>query len=173
MPSPGKQDGTQARTEEDEVTPGGADAEAQGGNAAGDRATAVKDSARKATQTAKDSAAKAAARTKATTGKAAKAAKESATKAAGTVRAARAAKDGRVEDARAIATDADLEEGVATMAIAEVDALQYQVEVNKRGLSVSALTTTLNQRWENGWRLAHILEQRGNTVLVFEKRSPA
>ena len=43
--------------------------------------------------------------------------------------------------------------------------------VNKRGLSVAALTKTLNERWENGWQLAHAFEQRGNTVLVFAKRS--
>ncbi len=136
------------------------------------KAMALRDSARKATQTAKESAAKAAGRTKATTGKAAKAARESATKAAGTVRAARAAREGRVQDARSIATEAELGEGAATKAIAEVEGMHYLVEVNKRGLSVSALTTTLNERWENGWRLAHMLEQRGNTVMVFEKRSP-
>jgi|GEM_PF-3660067 len=34
-----------------------------------------------------------------------------------------------------------------------------------------ALTKVLNQRWDTGWRLAHLIEQRGNTVLVFEKRS--
>ena len=136
------------------------------------KAKAVKDSARKATQTAKESATKAAGRTKATTAKAAKAAKESAAKAAGTVRATKAARDARVQDARAIAAEADLDEGAATKAIAELEAMHYLVEVNKRGLSVSSLTTTLNERWENGWRLAHIIEQRGNTVLVFEKRSP-
>ena len=132
------------------------------------KATALTDSARKATQTAKESAGK----TKATTGKAAKAAKESAAKAAARVRAAKAAREARVQDARAIAAEADLDEGAATKAIAELEAMHYLVEVNKRGLSVSALTTTLNERWENGWRLAHMLEQRGNTVLVFEKRSP-
>ena len=132
------------------------------------KATALTDSARKATQTAKESAGK----TKATTGKAAKAAKESAAKAAARVRAAKAAREARVQDARAIAAEADLDEGAATKANAELEAMHYLVEVNKRGLSVSALTTTLNERRENGWRLAHILEQRGNTVLVFEKRSP-
>ena len=137
-----------------------------------EKAKAVKDSARKATRTAKESATKAAGRTRATTGKAAKAAKESAARAAGTVRATKAARDGRVQDARAIAAEADLDEGAATKAITELEAMHYLVEVNKRGLSVSALTTTLNERWDNGWRLAHIVEQRGNTVLVFEKRSP-
>ena len=131
-------------------------------------AIAATDAEPKAARTARDSAAKAAMRTKATTGKAAKAAKDSATKAAATVRAARAAREGRVKEARAIATEADVD----PKSIAELENLHYQVEVNKRGLSVSSLTTTLNQRWDNGWRLAHLLEQRRNTVLVFEKRSP-
>lgn len=158
------------------MTPAERDADAAGTNVVAEKAAAVKDSARKATRAAKGSAGKAATKTKATTGKAAKTAaktaKDSVAKASGTVRAVKAAKGGLVEDARAIATEADLGEGLAVEAIAEADALHYQVEVNKRGLSVNALTTTLNQRWDNGWRLAHILEQRGNTVLVFEKRAP-
>ena len=144
---------------------GGQESDADG------KATALRGSARKATQTAKEGAAKAAGKTKANTGKATKASKDSAAKAAATARAAKAAREARVQDARAIANEADLDEGAATKAIAELEAMHYLVEVNKRGLSVSALTTTLNERWENGWRLAHMLEQRGNTVLVFEKRS--
>jgi hypothetical protein len=90
-------------------------------------------------------------------------------KAVGGARAARAAKAGMVEDARQIADEAGAESAAAD-AIAEAEAMHYHVEVNKRGLSVTALTKTLNERWANGWRLAHVLEQRGNTVLVFEKR---
>ncbi len=150
-----------------EAPPPGPDQDAQQSDPEGEPMAAT-DAAPKAARTAKDSASRAAMRTKATTGKAAKAAKDSATKAAATVRAARAAREGRVKEARAIATEADLDD----KAIAELENLHYQVEVNKRGLSVSSLTATLNQRWDNGWRLAHMLEQRGNTVLVFEKRSP-
>lgn len=106
-----------------------------------------------------------------TAGKAATTAKRSARKATGTAKATKAAKAGRVVDARKAAAQAGLGDGVATDAIAKAEALHYDVEVNKRGLSVKALTRTLNDRWDNGWRLAHVLEQRGNTVLVFEKRS--
>ncbi len=95
---------------------------------------------------------------------------DTARKAVAGARATRAAKAGRVEDARQIAAEADAE-GVAADAIAEVEAMHYQVEVNKRGLSVTALTKTLNERWQHSWHLAHVHEQRGNTVLVFEKRS--
>ena len=150
-----------------EAPPPGPDQNAQRSDPEAE-AIAATDAEPKAARTARDSAAKAALRTKATTGKAAKAAKDSAAKAAATVRAAKAAREGRIKEARAIATEADLDD----KAIAELENLHYQVEVNKRGLSVSSLTTTLNQRWDNGWRLAHVLEQRGNTVLVFEKRSP-
>ena len=101
---------------------------------------------------------------------AAKAVEKPVRKAAGTVRAARAARSGMVEEARSIAAEADLGDGPAGRAIAAAESMHYQVEVNKRGLSVTALTRTLNERWENGWRLAHLIEQRGNTVLVFERR---
>ena len=133
---------------------------------------AVQKSARRATQTVKKSARKGASSAQAATGKATKKTKESATKTAATVRATRAARAGRVEDAHKIAAQAELGEGMAAKAITDAEALHYDVEVNKRGLSVSALTGALNDRWANGWRLAHILEQRGNMVLVFEKRSP-
>ena len=132
---------------------------------------AVQKSAGKATQTVKKSARKGASSAKAATGRATKKTKESAAKATATVRATRAARAGRVEDAHEIAAQADLDEGMAAKAITDAEALHYDVEVNKRGLSVSALAEALNDRWANGWRLAHILEQRGNTVLVFEKRS--
>ncbi len=132
---------------------------------------AAGDAARRTTSTVKQSGRKATGTAKAATEKTARSTKKTVTKAAATAKATKAAREGRVEDARDVAVDADLSEGMAAKAIAEVDALHYQVEVNKRGLSVNALTNVLNQRWENGWRLAHLLEQRGNTVLVFEKRS--
>ena len=132
---------------------------------------AAGDAARKTTKTVEKSGRKAATTARSGATKTARSTKKSVERAAATAKATKAAKAGRVEDARDVAADADLGEGLAAKAIAEADALHYQVEVNKRALSVNALTTVLNQRWENGWRLAHMLEQRGNTVLVFEKRS--
>lgn len=43
------------------------------------------------------------------------------------------------------------------------------VVVNKRAVSVKR--TTRHERWDNGWRVAHGFEQRGNTVLAFRERS--
>ena len=140
--------------------------------AASQAASTVKKSARKASGAVKKSARKAAASVQDSTERAATTTKGKARKAAATVRATRAARAGLVEDARQIADEADLdEEGAAAHAIEKVEAKHYDVVVNKRSLSVTALTTTLNERWENGWSLAHVFEQRGNTVLVFEKRS--
>lgn len=132
---------------------------------------AVGDTARKAAETAKSSTRRATTTAKSTAERAKRTTKTSVRKAVATTKATRAARDGRVEEAKDIAAEGELGQGVADRAIAEVEALHYQVEVNKRGLSVTALTKTLNDRWENGWRLAHMLEQRGNTVLVFEKRT--
>ena len=132
---------------------------------------AADDGARQTAETAKASTRKATKVARSTADKVTKTAKETTRKAAATAKATRAARSGRVVKAKHIATEADLEEGVATRAIEGADDLHYQVEVNKRGMSVKGLTKTLNERWDNGWRLAHVLEQRGNTVLVFEKRS--
>jgi hypothetical protein len=166
------------------------------GDLVGKASGAVRKSARKATKSAKESANKSATstvkRTARTARKAAATAREAAQEASttvadsaeeagtavadkarqavATVKATRKARAGLVDDARRIADDADLDEGMATKAIERAEALHYDVVVNKRGLSVTALTTTLNERWDNGWRLAHVFEQRGNTVLVFEKR---
>ena len=46
----------------------------------------------------------------------------------------------------------------------------YDAEVNKGSLSVTVLAALLNKRWSDGWRLDHVFEQHGNTVLIFERR---
>lgn len=45
----------------------------------------------------------------------------------------------------------------------------YEAEVNRGDLSVGALTKALNKRHDDGWKLAHIFEQAGNTVMVWER----
>lgn len=46
----------------------------------------------------------------------------------------------------------------------------YDCEVNRGDLSMHWLKDTLNDRWADGWRLVQLVEQGGNTVLVFERR---
>jgi hypothetical protein len=47
----------------------------------------------------------------------------------------------------------------------------YEVEVNKGSLNVSGFERQMNGRWDSGWRLSHIFEQSGNTVVVWERRA--
>ena len=131
---------------------------------------AVAETTRRAAATATSTTRKAGTTAGTAASKARTSTKGPAKKAAASAKATRAARAGRVETAKEIAADADLGDGLAERAIEAADELHYQVEVNKRKLSVTALTNTLNDRWRNGWRLAHVLEQRGNTVMVFEKR---
>ena len=45
----------------------------------------------------------------------------------------------------------------------------YEAEVNRGDLNMRSFSDTLNDRWRDGWRLAHIFEQGGNTVMVWER----
>ncbi len=47
----------------------------------------------------------------------------------------------------------------------------YDCEVNQGDLSMHWLRDTLNDRWNDGYRLSTVFEQAGNTIVVFEKRS--
>jgi hypothetical protein len=47
----------------------------------------------------------------------------------------------------------------------------YDVTVNKADLSVRQFADECNNRWADGWRLAHAFEKDGNTVTVWERRS--
>jgi hypothetical protein len=46
----------------------------------------------------------------------------------------------------------------------------YDCEVNRGELSMMWLKDTLNDRWSDGWKLAQVFEQAGNTVIVWERR---
>lgn len=45
----------------------------------------------------------------------------------------------------------------------------YEAEVNRGDLDVGSLSKKLNKRYDEGWKLAHIFEQAGNTVMVWER----
>lgn len=50
------------------------------------------------------------------------------------------------------------------------DGPRYDAVVNKKSINMAVLTSQLNQRWKQGWRLAHVYEQAGNSVMIFERR---
>lgn len=45
----------------------------------------------------------------------------------------------------------------------------YEAEVNRGDINMRALTDKLNDRYADGWRLAHMAEQGGNTIIVWER----
>ncbi len=46
---------------------------------------------------------------------------------------------------------------------------EYHTEVNKGSINMRSFANDLNQRGAEGWRLAHVFEQGGNTITVFER----
>lgn len=44
----------------------------------------------------------------------------------------------------------------------------YSTEVNKGSINMTAWQGKLNQMYQAGYKLAHVLEQDGNTVQVYE-----
>lgn len=45
----------------------------------------------------------------------------------------------------------------------------YEAEVNKGSINMGAFTNSLNARHANGYRPLHVLEQDGNTMVVWER----
>lgn len=47
----------------------------------------------------------------------------------------------------------------------------YDADVNKGSINMGRFTDSLNDRWEDGWKLSHIYEQDGNTIIIWEQRA--
>lgn len=47
----------------------------------------------------------------------------------------------------------------------------YDASVNKGDLNMRAFADEMNDRWEKGWKVAHVFEKGENTVVVWERRS--
>lgn len=47
----------------------------------------------------------------------------------------------------------------------------YEATVNKGDINMRSLSDELNDRYEAGWRLAHVVEQGGNTLFIWERVS--
>lgn len=46
---------------------------------------------------------------------------------------------------------------------------QYDCDVNRGDVNMRALADTLNDRFADGWKLAHMVEQNGNVIMVYER----
>ena len=46
----------------------------------------------------------------------------------------------------------------------------YKCTVNRGAINMENLEDDLNKHWEGGWRLHTIIEEGGNTIMVYERR---
>ena len=49
------------------------------------------------------------------------------------------------------------------------DGPAYEIEVNEGSVNVGRFEKMANERAANGYRMAHVIEQDSNTVVVWEK----
>jgi hypothetical protein len=47
----------------------------------------------------------------------------------------------------------------------------YDATVNRGSLHMGSFTKEMNKRWDDGWQVAHVFMQEGNTIVVYERRS--
>jgi hypothetical protein len=47
---------------------------------------------------------------------------------------------------------------------------EYMTDVNKNSINMRHWANKLNQLGAQGWRLMHVFEQDGNTVMVYERQ---
>lgn len=45
----------------------------------------------------------------------------------------------------------------------------YEIEVNEGSVNMKKFTSAANDRHSNGYRMAHVYSQEGNTIVVWER----
>jgi hypothetical protein len=45
----------------------------------------------------------------------------------------------------------------------------YETEVNRGDINMSGFERDLNDRYEQGWKLAHVFSEGGNTIMIWER----
>lgn len=45
----------------------------------------------------------------------------------------------------------------------------YEIEVNEGSVNMKKFSSAANERHANGYRMAHVFSQEGNTIVVWEK----
>ena len=45
----------------------------------------------------------------------------------------------------------------------------YEIEVNEGSVNMKKFSSAANDRHANGYRMAHVFQQEGNTIVVWEK----
>jgi hypothetical protein len=47
----------------------------------------------------------------------------------------------------------------------------YDATVNRGSLNMGSFTKEMNKRWDDGWQVAQVFMQEGNTIVIWERRS--
>ena len=45
----------------------------------------------------------------------------------------------------------------------------YETEVNEGNINMTMLQRKLNKRYDDGWKVAHIFSEGGNTIIIWER----
>ena len=59
--------------------------------------------------------------------------------------------------------------GIGGLSGGKKDGPHYECEVNEGSINMRKFTDVANDRHANGYRMAHVFQQDGNTVVVWEK----
>ena len=59
--------------------------------------------------------------------------------------------------------------GIGGFTGGSADGKPYDIEVNEDSVNMKRFATVANERHANGYRMAHVFMQDGNTIVVWEK----
>lgn len=59
--------------------------------------------------------------------------------------------------------------GIGGFSGGSADGAHYDIEVNEGSVNMKRFSEVANDRHENGYRMAHVFMQEGNTIVVWER----
>ena len=59
--------------------------------------------------------------------------------------------------------------GIGGFSSGSSDGPTYEIEVNEGSVNMKRFTSVANERHANGYRMAHVYMQEGNTIVVWER----
>lgn len=59
--------------------------------------------------------------------------------------------------------------GIGGFTGGRTDGPHYEIEVNEGSVNMKRFAQMANERHDNGYRMAHVFMQEGNTIVVWEK----
>ena len=59
--------------------------------------------------------------------------------------------------------------GIGGFSGGDANGPHYEIEVNEGSVNMKRFTSVANERHANGYRMAHVYMQQGNTIVVWER----